>query len=786
MVLGIALGAILGCLLSPLGTAATGGAGEALSLTTPGEPLMLHDRSGGWAESPSLSIVGRSVYVAYEAADGPKSHIYLARLPRAGRKKDVEKLQIDDGGGLETWPSLAQSGEAAGSTEGLWVAWSSYRDGKWAIRAVLVNAMKASSEIVVSKPDRLQGQVRVASGHGIACFVWTVWDGRNYRVVARTYDGQFGKPLEVYSGADPVGRPDVYIVGRDHVVFAWDEYVHGGFAIQLREMIGGKLQGAQTLAPTERADNWEPRIAGAAGNLLVSWHTVPADSTRCEPAFAKPGAVLPGPGIGWAGRDETWRVRCLSDAAGNTWLAWTTRSMYRSTKLFLKRIGPEGVGRTVSVDFPMKRNFMNTFDCRFAGDLFVAWDFSGAIYLAEVKLPDLSLESSESPGEPGSHEPPGEASSPGGEASDWSAESEDAATETEGAPGRAGRLTRSGEAYAMLYEGDSLHVYFGDCHNHTSFSDGRAYPDISLAIARDRRELDFAAITDHDVTLTPGEFAWSTTVAELMSGGTGFACLHGFEASKGWAKDDFGHWTVLFPGGGEVFPFEPGMTPPDLYRFAGRYEALTIPHHVATRFAPHNWGYFDPAAEPVVEMCSLHGIFESLRGNEGRPDMLEGKFVEDGLARGYVFGFIGGSDSHNCFEAARADQGLAGVYAESLTPEAIFEAVRKRRTFALTGGGVILDFWCNGRLMGEELEVAGGSHPGALVFTGHACSPDSIISLQIMSNRQAVYESRTSGPEVSITWEAPAPDSQAYYYLKAATSKGDFAWSSPIWIVPQR
>jgi hypothetical protein len=185
-------------------------------------------------------------------------------------------------------------------------------------------------------------------------------------------------------------------------------------------------------------------------------------------------------------------------------------------------------------------------------------------------------------------------------------------------------------------------------------------------------------------------------------------------------------------------------------------------------------------------MCSLHGIFESLRGNEGRPDMMEGKFVEDGLARGYVFGFIGGSDSHDCFEAARADQGLAGVYAESLTPEAIFEAVRKRRTFALTGGGVILDFRCNGRLMGEELKVAGGSHPGALTFTGHACSPDSIISLQIMSDRQAVYESRTSGPEVSITWEAPAPDSQTYYYLKAATSKGDFAWSSPIWIVPQR
>jgi hypothetical protein len=121
------------------------------------------------------------------------------------------------------------------------------------------------------------------------------------------------------------------------------------------------------------------------------------------------------------------------------------------------------------------------------------------------------------------------------------------------------------------------------------------------------------------------------------------------------------------------------------------------------------------------------------------------------------------------------------VYATSLTSKGIFEAIKKRRTFALTGGRIVVDFRCNGHLMGEEIECADRA-----TFTAYAASPDSIVSVEIISAKQSVFEQTGRLPETSFEWEVEPPDSEAYYYLRALTAKGDYAWSSPIWIRPSR
>jgi hypothetical protein len=341
--------------------------------------------------------------------------------------------------------------------------------------------------------------------------------------------------------------------------------------------------------------------------------------------------------------------------------------------------------------------------------------------------------------------------------------------------------TPEGLPYSTAYGGSELHVYFGDYHNHTSFSDGRAYPDMAMNLARDIRGLDFICVTDHDITVTPGEFAWNNQVADILTHSGDYVCLHGYEPSKGWAQEGFGHWNLLFPKDGDVFQFEEGMTPRALFAYARQHDAVLIPHHVGKKFAPYNWDYFDETAQPVVEMCSVHGIFETYRGHEGEADMVEGKFVEDGLERGYHFGFVGGSDSHNCFELFQDEYGLTGVYAVALTPEGIYEAIKKRRTFALTGSRIVVDFRCNGIFMGEEIEGA-----EQLNFTGYAASPDSVAKVAIMSGGDTVYEIPAAGRDISIEWDTPAPNSEAYYYLRATTAKGDLAWSSPIWIHPAK
>jgi hypothetical protein len=776
-------------------------ASDAIDVMAAKEPVVAHDVAAGWAEETALLVDRDFALIVFDVNGQGQSHVMLARVPRSGGQSSVKEISVDRGGQIESGPSIASDAEG-----GAWVAWTSLRDSAWAIRAARVKELDVGPEVLLSEPGGLQSQVRLDTGDKVTCFVWSVWGTTGYKILARTYDGKLGKIFTVYEGSYPVGRPDVRVLARDRLAFAWDEYLEGRFVIRMREMVGGVAADVETFGegrpgegfatdyPAESGiapgDNWEPHLAGREGNLLLAWHRVPEDGFKLEPAAAVPGSVeLARKAIEPAGGNETWRVRCMGDAEGNTWLVWTTRLLFHSTSLFVRKVGPEGMGRTCKIDFPMEKTFLTVFDCRLDRDLFVAWNRSGSVYLAQVtarELPASLYYLCASPWEPDSTGlSAGDTGTARSVPDDLEAEGGDSQPSGNHLVRRPG-LERVGPpepGHSTFYEGESLHVFFGDYHNHSSFSDGRAYPDICLQVARDRRHLDFAALTDHEEAAVPGQYAWTNAVESLLSQEGKFACLHGFEASKGWGRGGYGHWNVLFAAGGKDFHFERGMTPLDIYAFARDNDAILVPHHVAKKFAPHNWDYNDPVAEPVVEMCSIHGIFERPAA-EDEPDMVPGHFVDDALARGYVFGFVGASDSHNCFEIARAEYGLTGVYAPSLSPRAIFQAMKQRRTFALTGGGIVVDFRCNGRLMGERL--AAQDMKGALVLSGYAQCPDSIVSVEIVSNGGVVYETKVHVPEISVTWNTPVPDAETYYYLRVTSARGDLAWSSPIWIGPRQ
>jgi len=748
------------------------------------EPLEVHSHLDGWAESPALAASPQWLWVAYEVTGDRRSDLWLARVPRGSGTAEsdaIQRLQIGSGSEVAYRPSLALLPGPADTDPGVWIAWTSFREGAWAVKACLVKGGEADATITLSEPGGLQSWVRVRSGDGVAWFVWSAWDRGRYRILARSHDGELGPAVTVYEGPNPAGRPDVHVEASGRAVFVWDEYIDGRFAVRSRRMADGRLDEAVSLGGGE-ADCYEPRVAGRGEEFLACWHAVPAESEICVPAASMGAGGPMDLHLGRAVTEDTWRVRAIWDRSGSGWLAWTTRHFFRNTPLFLRRV-TGGSSRTVRIDFDLPRNFMNTFECLMDNALVVAWDHSGSVYLDRVELAALdSL--GRAPEFDGVEAGPGEAGLDRTFGTDW----DDSYGSALRRPRVAGGPRRSGEGHAVIYQGDSLRVYFGDYHNHTSFSDGRAYPDISFLLARDRRGLDFAGISDHDVTVTPAEYIWTKAVADLLARDGRFATVYGFEPSKGWAREGFGHWNAVFPGEGEVLHFEPGMTPDDLYHFARERGAIMIPHHVAKRFAPHSWDYNDPEVERVVEICSQHGIFERAPDDGLTPDLVEGAFVEDGLARGYIFGLVGASDSHNCFEAALFDQGLTGVYARGLTRAAVMDALRRRRTFALTGGNIVVDFRCNGRMMGEEIAACGSAEP--LVFAGCAWSADPVVSVEIVSGGRVVYrggpgEGQQAG-EARFTWTEAAPDSQTYYYLRAATAGGDLAWSSPIWIVPRR
>ncbi len=714
------------------------------------KPVRIHDSSEGWAEYPALAATPRFVALAYSLGKDGRNQVYYHIIYRERHTSGVRHslVGLDDNGFR---PSVDIMGESCA-----WIAWTCYGRSGWRIRAFVDEFMGNShsgKELDVFDGDGFNSQVRVACGTRSGWFVWVNWTEDKYRVLARrcAYPGfDMGDIVTVRSGGNPVGRPDLKVLEDDHIVVAWDEYVDGRFSIRARGIRAGSPGPVLDLSGPAYSYEWGPHLAGSADNVLVAWQAVPGGRRQSEPRAAHFAGGMVRRGIARPGDDEAWRVRCLEGPGGHNLIAWATRKGYRQTRLFLKAMLEQGSSRTVQVEFPMRNTFINWFDCEYDGRLALAYESAGSVFLYDIEAPKLATVLTEIHTDSAAREVA--ASSP---------------------------QPRAGPRYSTEHDGKILCLYFGDYHNHTSFSDGRAYPDISYLTARDYRSLDFMGVSDHDGTTTPGEFAWNCAVCDGLTRNGEYVCLYGYEENKGWGPNGFGHWNALLREKGDIFHFEEGMTPDDLYRYANWNDVIFIPHHIGVCWGAHNWDYFDPRAEPVVELCSLHGIFENTETCSDAAKCLEGSMISDGLERGYRFGIVGGSDYHNCFAAVMAERGMTGVYAEELTREHILDAIRRRRTFATTGEKIVVDFRCNGRFMGEEVH---GSDP--LHFAAYMKSESSIVSAEVVSGGEVVLGERVGSGEASYEWDFANPGEVAYFYLRLTAANGERAWSSPIFVVP--
>jgi hypothetical protein len=122
----------------------------------------------------------------------------------------------------------------------------------------------------------------------------------------------------------------------------------------------------------------------------------------------------------------------------------------------------------------------------------------------------------------------------------------------------------------------------------------------------------------------------------------------------------------------------------ELYEtFRGRDDVILIPH-VGGRYANLR-ECFDESLMPLVEIASCWGVFEW--------------FADDAFARGATFGFSAGSDDHTArpgmSHAPRGHfaigGGLTAVLARERSREALWEAIKARRTYATTGARSLLD-----------------------------------------------------------------------------------------------
>lgn len=206
-------------------------------------------------------------------------------------------------------------------------------------------------------------------------------------------------------------------------------------------------------------------------------------------------------------------------------------------------------------------------------------------------------------------------------------------------------------------------------------------------------------------------------------------------------RTDFGdHNVIYFDGYG---PLDDAWDIRELYSGLRRRKAFAIPHHTA--YMPGNrgkrWEFFDSALSPVMEIYSGHGSSEGdpalagLLSNESMgPDASGGSFI-DALNRGCRVGVIASNDGKGL--PGSWPNGVAGIWAEDLTRESIWEALSSRRTIAATGDRINLWFSVNGA-PGGSVSEGGGDFEAAV----------NVETSQPLDRIELVHDGRTAGTYV--------------------------------------
>jgi len=331
---------------------------------------------------------------------------------------------------------------------------------------------------------------------------------------------------------------------------------------------------------------------------------------------------------------------------------------------------------------------------------------------------------------------------------------------------------------AVRTAGRELRAWYGNLHLHTKFSaDGAPFegaPERNLWAVRDVARLDFACLTDHS-PLGPLEWREELRLSDLWNRPGEFVTLCGYE----WSSARYGHKNVVFPDSATAAataPLDPlGNAPADLWKQLGDRPAIAIPHHPSYRNkgSGTDWSVVNDERQRLVEIFQRRGSYEydgaPLQGVRDEARFQPGVSVRDALAAGHHLGIIASPDHGGGL-------GLAGVWADELTRESIFEGLHARRTFGTTGAKMSVWFEVDGRPLGSRATATDGPAHVRAEVTGTVAG----LRLVLVADGVEVLERRFETETASLDWSGALEP--GYVYLRAEQADGHVAWSSPVWL----
>lgn len=329
--------------------------------------------------------------------------------------------------------------------------------------------------------------------------------------------------------------------------------------------------------------------------------------------------------------------------------------------------------------------------------------------------------------------------------------------------------------------------YFGNPHAHTSYSDGEGNPIEAFEYAR-KRKLDFLFISDHSNFLDgvkhrnfeydkgSGQYIekegseWFKTrqaVEYINNRYKDFTALRGFEMR--WFAG--GHMSVLNSQNylnGRKQHLKSNMLAEWLTK---QINTVAVINHPGRSFKPFKCNY---------ELNKVLRLIEVGNGSYPRGYLRYESYYYKLLDLGWELGAINGQDNH--IGNWGDDDNLTVILAETLSSEALINAMKKLRTYSTETRSLKLIFKADNFWMGSKII----KKPGSIIDFEIIAEDSSakIDRIQLISNGGRVIIEKQFKNQSTVFWRPylAANSAETWYIVKVIHSNGKFGISSPIFI----
>jgi hypothetical protein len=228
---------------------------------------------------------------------------------------------ISDNSFEDDYPSLAVEGQR------MFVSWLGYRDTADRVFLRIRDQGTWGNRIEVSeKPGDLFGTAVVALPGGKAMVIWSAYEGDNWRLKARTWDGKALGSIETITSGD--GKNLFHRAAADskgNVHLAYQSWRRARSDIYLRSYTNGSWGKEISLSDPQRsvrANDWSPSIAvGRDGMVWVAWDSYALGSYNINLRSVRNG--VPGPLLAATSSARFHAHPSLAiDAQNRVWLAY--------------------------------------------------------------------------------------------------------------------------------------------------------------------------------------------------------------------------------------------------------------------------------------------------------------------------------------------------------------------------------------------------------------------------------------------------------------------------------